>query len=164
MDLFKLSEVLLGRVFIIPDYQREYSWEKSQLEAFYNDLSSCSSTHLMGSLLTVEYKEAPDTHKSHLPNLENKQIFGLDNTPTTLHEVIDGQQRLTTIMICLAAIGQSLNVKSRLVINALLEQFRFFLLPFFQRLNGRKMVERTLRNLLVVSVHIALKRCLQLSR
>ena len=108
MDLFKLSEVLLGRVFIIPDYQREYSWEKSQLEAFYNDLSSCSSTHLMGSLLTVEYKEAPDTHKSHLPNLENKQIFGLDNTPTTLHEVIDGQQRLTTIMICLAAIGQSL--------------------------------------------------------
>lgn len=55
-------------------------------------------------------------------------------------------------------------VKSRLVINALLEQFRFFLLPFFQRLNGRKMVERTLRNLLVVSVHIALKRCLQLSR
>lgn len=57
-----------------------------------------------------------------------------------------------------------LSVKSRLVINALLEQFRFFLLPFFQRLNGRKMVERTLRNLLVVSVHIALKRCLQLSR
>ncbi|AQR66064.1 hypothetical protein BXU06_14140 [Aquaspirillum sp. LM1] len=29
-------------------------------------------------------------------------------------------------------------VKSRLVINTLLEQFRFFLLPFFQRLNGRK--------------------------
>ena len=57
-----------------------------------------------------------------------------------------------------------LSVKSRLVINALLEQFRFFLLPFFQRLNGRKRVERTLRNLLVVSVHIALKCHLQLSR
>lgn len=110
MDLFNLSEVLLGRVFIIPDYQREYSWGESQLEAFYKDLSSCPSTteHLMGSLLTVEYKEVPDTHKSHLPDLENRQIFGLDNTPTTLHEVIDGQQRLTTIMICLAAIGQSL--------------------------------------------------------
>lgn len=112
MDLFNLSEVLLGRVFIIPDYQREYSWGESQLEAFYKDLSSCPSAteHLMGSLLTVEYEEVLDTHKSHLPDLENRQIFGLDNTPTTLHEVIDGQQRLTTIMICLAAIGQSLKV------------------------------------------------------
>lgn len=57
-----------------------------------------------------------------------------------------------------------LSVKSRLVINALLEQFRLSLLPFLQRLNGRKMIERTLRNLLVVRFHIAFKRRLQLSR
>lgn len=56
-----------------------------------------------------------------------------------------------------------LGVKSRLIINALFEQFGFFLLPFLQRLNRRKMVERTLWNQLVVSFHIALKRCLQLS-
>lgn len=49
----------------------------------------------------------------------------------------------------LSFVSLPIGVKSRLVINALLEQFRFFLLPFFQRLNGRKMVERTLRNLLV---------------
>ncbi len=54
-------------------------------------------------------------------------------------------------------------VKSRLIVNALFEQFGFFLLPFLQRLNRRKMVERTLWNQLVVSFHIALKRCLQLS-
>lgn len=56
-----------------------------------------------------------------------------------------------------------LDVKSRLIVNALFEQFGFFLLPFLQRLNRRKMVERTLWNQLVVSFHIALKRCLQLS-
>ena len=59
--------------------------------------------------------------------------------------------------------GSSLDVKSRLIVNALFEQFGFFLLPFLQRLNRRKMVERTLWNQLVVSFHIALKRHLQFS-
>ncbi len=55
-------------------------------------------------------------------------------------------------------------VQPRLVINTFFEQFRFFLLPFLERLNGRTMVECALRNLLVVGFYIALKRGLQLSR
>lgn len=61
-------------------------------------------------------------------------------------------------------LAETLRVKSRLVINAFFEQFRFFLLPFLQCLNGRTMVECALRNLLVVGFDIAFKRRLQLSR
>ena len=59
--------------------------------------------------------------------------------------------RLVDAWCVLTATQQGQTVKSRLIVNALLNNLGFFL-PFLQRLNRRKMVERTLWNQLVMKV------------
>ena len=64
-----------GKQYIVPRYQRDYSWETTQLEDFWEEIDSMGDEdyHYMGYLV-LEQKE------------KRKQIFSL----------IDGQQRLTT--------------------------------------------------------------------
>ena len=74
---------LLGipnRQFVIPPYQRPYAWEPEQIDELWDDLvQTLGSGHFMGSIvLNCESPEAP--------------------------EVIDGQQRLTTLLLLLALI------------------------------------------------------------
>jgi uncharacterized protein with ParB-like and HNH nuclease domain len=42
MDFFasnyQLSSILNKKIYRIPEFQREYSWEKDELEAFWNDI------------------------------------------------------------------------------------------------------------------------------
>lgn len=76
--------------FLIPDYQRPYAWEKEQCETLWKDIYDfvfpdgdpnifkTSSEYFLGPIVTFE-------------NEDDKQ------------EVIDGQQRLTTIMLILRA-------------------------------------------------------------
>ena len=47
-----------------------------------------------------------------------------------------------------------LDVKTRLVIYAFREQFRALFLPFLERLNRRFVLERTLRNVVVVDLDV----------
>lgn len=52
-------------------------------------------------------------------------------------------------------------VKTRLVIHALPEQFRLFVLPFLERLNRRFVLERTLRNAVLVDLDLIAQRRFQ---
>jgi len=74
-----LSEIFNDKIFKIPDYQRGYSWENEQLEDFWRDLQNLDDkrVHYTG-MVTVEHKKEND-----------------------YYHVVDGQQRLTTIMILL---------------------------------------------------------------
>lgn len=87
----------------------------------------------MGSLLTAIYSEIPKTHKENLPALDNGTLPGSDNKPYLLHEVIDGQQRLTTVVICLAAIRTSLrrHANQELVSDSLQDIEKFIRPRFF---------------------------------
>jgi hypothetical protein len=69
-----------GQQFIIPEYQRPYAWGDDQVDELWADLlGSLGSGHFMGSLvLNVEHPDAP--------------------------QVIDGQQRLTTLVVLLSLI------------------------------------------------------------
>lgn len=69
----------------VPDYQRRYSWRKKQWKEMWNDLTALEGeeTHFIGAVVLVER-----------PGGLNK----LD-----ILEVVDGQQRLTTISLLLAA-------------------------------------------------------------
>lgn len=71
--------------YTVPDYQRPYSWKKEQLTDFWNDLNSVSSdsTHFLGSIVLIKH----ETSFNELNELE----------------VVDGQQRLTTISLLLRA-------------------------------------------------------------
>lgn len=68
--------------YTIPKYQREYTWGYQQWEALYDDISENNDEYFIGSIICIPLG---DTIKPYL-------------------EVIDGQQRLTTICLFLTAI------------------------------------------------------------
>ncbi|GAA7247416.1 DUF262 domain-containing protein [Helicobacter pylori] len=86
-DFFALT----GTIFSIPVYQRNYAWEEENCEKLLQDIVSISQnkkTHFMGSITYILH--LIDDEKS----LRQLQEF----------VIIDGQQRVTTIMLLLKAI------------------------------------------------------------
>ncbi len=86
-DFFALT----GTIFSIPVYQRNYTWEEENCEKLLQDIISISQnkkTHFMGSITYILH--LIDDEKS----LRQLQEF----------VIIDGQQRITTIMLLLKAI------------------------------------------------------------
>ncbi|WP_231259290.1 DUF262 domain-containing protein [Helicobacter pylori] len=82
---------LPGTIFSIPVYQRNYTWEEENCEKLLQDIVSISQnkkTHFMGSITYI--LRLIDDEKS----LRQLQEF----------VIIDGQQRITTIMLLLKAI------------------------------------------------------------
>lgn len=81
------------RTFYIPVYQRNYDWKKVQCLTLFRDIEAIAtsenrSSHFMGTIVYVE---------------------GESNATFRAFTVIDGQQRLTTIMILLKAIVDSID-------------------------------------------------------
>ncbi|EQD98662.1 DUF262 domain-containing protein [Helicobacter pylori] len=86
-DFFALT----GTIFSIPVYQRNYTWEEENCEKLLQDIIGISQnkkTHFMGSITYILH--LIDDEKS----LRKLQEF----------VIIDGQQRITTIMLLLKAI------------------------------------------------------------
>ncbi len=86
-DFFALT----GTIFSIPVYQRNYTWKEENCKKLLQDIVSISQnkkTHFMGSITYILY--LIDDEKS----LRQLQEF----------VIIDGQQRITTLMLLLKAI------------------------------------------------------------
>ncbi|MGL2447285.1 DUF262 domain-containing protein [Helicobacter pylori] len=86
-DFFALT----GTIFSIPVYQRNYTWEEENCEKLLQDIVSISQNkkkHFMGSI----------TYISHLID-DEKSLRQLQE-----FVIIDGQQRITTLMLLLKAI------------------------------------------------------------
>jgi uncharacterized protein with ParB-like and HNH nuclease domain/predicted transport protein len=80
--------------FIIPIYQRTYSWTDKQCRQLWDDILRAGSSdviavHFIGSIVYVEQGLSQVTHQSPLL-------------------VIDGQQRLTTVTLLLEALARAL--------------------------------------------------------
>lgn len=84
----QLLETGKAKPFIIPEYQRPYAWEDEQIETLFDDLwdftsngggSENNSTYFLGSVVSYE-------------NENGEQ------------EIIDGQQRITSLFLLLRAI------------------------------------------------------------
>jgi len=79
--------------FIIPIYQRQYSWTHSQCEQLYKDIVHAGSTkleaHFIGSVVYVE-----------------RSLYSHSDVPELL--VIDGQQRLTSTTLLIAALTREI--------------------------------------------------------
>lgn len=83
---YPISDILTKSVFDIPRNQRRYVWEKSSWQDLYEDLAfslAQKKPHFLGSIVLKE----------------NGKKDGL-----SYYTIIDGQQRLTTIMLLLTAI------------------------------------------------------------
>jgi hypothetical protein len=83
-----IGEMLLNSEFTVPTYQRSYSWKELQINNLLTDMTSAikrqkdgkGDTHFLGSVVVIDRK---------------------GQAPT---EVVDGQQRLATVSVILAAI------------------------------------------------------------
>ena len=90
VDKKVLSEIISGEAtakvhYRVPPFQRPYSWGRQQWDALLGDIDASSGMHFMGAVICVRDGGAgmPDSH--------------------TVFDLIDGQQRLTTLSILLLA-------------------------------------------------------------
>lgn len=92
MPANNLSELFSQRIFRIPDYQRGYAWEEKQLSELWDDLDEIAEVngelkkHYTGTIYLEETQ----------PTIDEKWLSGV-----TFYNVVDGQQRLTSISILL---------------------------------------------------------------
>lgn len=71
-------------IYAIPRYQREYTWSRSHWDALFEDLLDNEPHYFLGSIICInQSQDALDTQKL---------------------ELVDGQQRMTTLSLLLAAI------------------------------------------------------------
>ena len=76
--------------FHVPKYQREYTWKRWQWEQLLNDIADNDPGYFMGSIICVS---------------DVQSICAGDEI---IFEVVDGQQRLTTLSLLLAVIHSKL--------------------------------------------------------
>lgn len=108
--------------YIVPKYQREYAWRREQVEELLNDLLENQEGYFLGTILCV-----------------NKTT---DTLEENVLEIIDGQQRLTTISLLYAAIykryseidkdddefkAEKINLKNRLMIKSKKNEIKLIL-------------------------------------
>jgi len=79
--------------FVIPIYQRTYSWTEKECRQLWDDIVRCGNSdaiavHFVGSIVYVESGLSQVTHQAPL-------------------QVIDGQQRLTSVSLLLAALAKA---------------------------------------------------------
>ena len=96
-NLLCLQELFNRKIFRIPDYQRGYSWRTQQLEEFWDDLLSLlpNQDHYTGMLSLKEV--TADEIENNKDKWTNEQW--LLKSGYKVNEIVDGQQRLTTIII-----------------------------------------------------------------
>ena len=84
-----LKDIIEGRYFRVPDYQRGYAWSSRQLDEFWEDITAVMNSgcrHYTGAI-TVE--ALPDSDEMVSRNG---------------YEIVDGQQRLTTVAVLLSVL------------------------------------------------------------
>ena len=96
-DYCNLGDLLSKRLFKIPEYQRAYSWENKQRQDLFEDirqsyLAGNDREHFMATIVGLR-------REKRLVITDEHQVI----------EVVDGQQRITTLVLLLKAIFKALD-------------------------------------------------------
>ncbi len=83
-EIFSINN---DKIYKIPKYQREYTWGINDWDALFNDITDNDFGYFLGSYICVN----------------NGSLNG------TILEVIDGQQRFSTLMLLLTALYDKLS-------------------------------------------------------
>ena len=89
----QLFDIEAAVVYAIPRYQREYTWSTAQWESLFDDVQENDPGYFLGSIICIN--QTTDT-------LAVQRL-----------EVVDGQQRLTTLSLLFAAIYHSLRLHDK---------------------------------------------------
>lgn len=95
----KISSLLTGRLFRIPEYQRAYAWGTRQRADLFADILGVKESgreHFMATVVALG---------------RERRLIGADEFTTV--EIVDGQQRITTLVILLKAIEKALELEDR---------------------------------------------------
>jgi hypothetical protein len=84
----QLFDIEAKVVYTIPRYQREYTWGKNQWESLFDDVLENDSGYFLGSIICINQS--------------------LDTMEVQKLELVDGQQRLTTLSLLFAAVYDAL--------------------------------------------------------
>lgn len=106
-QILPFKEIFNQTIIRIPDYQRGFSWEESQLEELWADLSNIhlgnNAYHFTG-ILTVNDFSSEDRKNLDIEDftLNDDNAVLLNGEEYQTYNLVDGQQRLTTILILLS--------------------------------------------------------------
>lgn len=96
--------------FIIPIYQRQYSWTDTQCDQLWKDIIRAGTTnleaHFIGSVVYVE-----------------RGLYRHSDVPQLL--IIDGQQRLTSTTLLIAALAAELKLRQTLQTEAVIDSTNY---------------------------------------
>ena len=84
----QLFDIEASVVYAIPRYQREYTWSTTQWETLFDDVQENDPGYFLGSIICINQTS--------------------DTLAVQKLEIVDGQQRLTTLSLLFAALYQSL--------------------------------------------------------
>lgn len=88
----------------IPRFQRQFSWDKDNFYDLVDDITTSFSTQRgnHGSPIREDGKLARDTLAHYEPYFLGSIILNLENQTDERYQIIDGQQRLTSVSILIA--------------------------------------------------------------
>jgi uncharacterized protein with ParB-like and HNH nuclease domain len=96
MDLTKtVADVLVPRILRIPDYQRGYAWQREHVQDFLDDLRLLEDghRHYTGTLVLLG---------------STSPVVDDNFNALVTADVVDGQQRLTTIALLIDALSRAI--------------------------------------------------------
>ena len=96
-NTLKLPTLFHERIFRVPDYQRGYAWERAHVGELIEDMDLLNPPrrHYAGTIV--------------LRKLPIDPVKGSDGTLYEMHDIVDGQQRLTTIVLLLNELSRALD-------------------------------------------------------
>ena len=91
----QIFDIEASVVYAVPKYQREYTWSKNQWENLFDDVLENDFGYFLGSIICIN---------------QTTDVLSVQQL-----EVVDGQQRLTTLSLLFAAIYDALKSKDDLL-------------------------------------------------
>ena len=101
----KIGSIFNGNKFEIPTYQRKYSWTETEIRDLWQDIEESLKDDMNHFIGTLSFKENQTT----------------DLTTDKKYEIIDGQQRITTLFILLKVLIEK--IKDKRIQSELLNTF-----------------------------------------
>lgn len=97
-NLYTIGKIFSDRIFRVPDYQRGYAWEQRQCQDFVEDLDLLNEDqeHFFGLLIL------------HARSDRSGTVVDQKGRAYDVYDVVDGQQRLTTVVLFLDAIRREM--------------------------------------------------------
>ena len=104
MQFSTIENIFSNGYFAIPDYQRDYEWGGEENDTLMDDIFAATddqtgNIHFMGALVTVNYD--PDSAVTKSVDIKKYKI-----PESQIHHVVDGQQRLTSMLIFISSLKE----------------------------------------------------------